>query len=336
MKSKFSSLILNIFKYIRNNIYSRNVGIFLIFLFLSAVFWLLTQLEENYVTTVSYPVKYTNPPPNKVFVGDLPSRLELEIEGNGFKLMEYKIGKEIMPIELNISSSILSPGDEEDKLKYYIPTNSVRSKVTQQLGSSVDILDISPDSLFFEFAEQGEKKVPLKPDLSYELGAQLMLNDRVELTPDSITISGPDKIIDTITSVNTQHENVGVINKDFSFITGLEKVHSRVDYSTEQVRVFIPVERFTEGKLEKEINVKNEPDSVLVRTFPKNVNITYLVGLSNYDKIMPELFKVSVNYSQVKEGKNRLDVSVEKAPEYLKSYSFSPESVDYIIEKKDD
>ncbi len=336
MKSKFSSLLLNVFKYIRNNIYSRNVGVFLIFLFLSSVFWLLNQLEENYVTTIAYPVKYTNPPPNKVFVGDLPPRLELEIEGDGFKLMEYKIGKEIMPIELSINSYSLSPHDEEDKLKYYITTNSVKPRINQQLGSSVEILDISPDSLFFEFAEQSNKKVPVKPDISYELGTQLMLKGGVELSPDSITISGPNKIIDTIHSLNTKHEEIGVINKDFTFITAIEKVHSRVDYSTDQVSVFIPIERFTEGKIEKEINVKNEPDSIEVRTFPRNVNITYLVGLSNYDKIIPELFKVNVDYAQVKEGENRLDVYVEKAPDYLKSYSYSPKSVDYIIEKKDD
>ena len=257
MKSKFSSLLINLYKYIRNNIYSKNVGIFLIFLFLSSVFWLLNQLEENYVTTVAYPVKYTNPPPNKVFVGELPSRVKLEIEGDGFKLMEYKIGKEIMPIELDINSYALNPTDKQGKLNYYITTNSVKAQVSQQFGSSVKILDISPDSLFFEFAEQGNKKVPVKPDISYELGTQLMLKGGIELSPDSISISGPDKIIDTITSVNTKHEDIGIINKDFTFITGLEKVHPRVDYSTEQVRVSIPVERFTEGKLKKDINVKN-------------------------------------------------------------------------------
>ena len=336
MKSNFSSLLLNVFKYIRNNIYSKNVGVFLIFLLLSSVFWLLNQLEENYVTTVAYPVKYTNPPPKKVFVGELPSRVNLEIEGDGFKLLEYKIGKEIMPIELDINSYALTPNDKQGRLNYYITTNSVKTQISQQLGSSVRILDISPDSLFFAFAESSNRKVPVKPDLSYELGTQLMLKGGMELSPDSITISGPDKIIDTINSVNTKKEEIGVINKDFSFITGIEKIHTRVDYSTKQVRVFIPVERFTEGRLEKAINVKNEPDSIQVRTFPKNVNITYLVGLSNYDKIIPQLFKVSVNYSQVKEGKKRLDVYVEKAPEYLKSYSYSPESVDYIIEKKND
>jgi len=336
VKSNFSSLLLNVLKYIRNNIYSKNVGIFLIFLFLSSVFWLLNQLEENYVTSVAYPVKYTNPPPNKVFVGELPSRVKLEIEGDGFKIMEYKIGKEIMPIELDVNSYALSPNDKQGRLDYYITTNSVKTQISKQLGSSVNILDISPDSLFFEFAEQSKRKVPVKPDISYELGTQLMLKGGIELSPDSITVSGPDKIIDTIHSVKTKKEEIGVINKDFSFITGLEEIHTRVDYSTKQTRVFIPVERFTEGNLEKKINVKNEPDSIQVRTFPRNVNITYLVGLSNYDKIIPQLFKVNVNYSQVTEGKKRLDVYVEKAPEYLKSYSYSPESVDYIIEKKDD
>jgi YbbR domain-containing protein len=336
VKTYFSNLVSNISKFLRNNIYRKDVGVFLIFLFLSSVFWLLNQLEDNYVTTVNYPVKYINPPPDKVFVGELPSRLELEVEGTGFRLMEYKIGKELMPVELNINSYSLEPSEDRNSLKYFIATNSIKSQISQQFSSAVKILDISPDSLFFEFAEEAKRKVPIEPNFSYELAPQLMLQGGIELSPDSVIISGPDKILDTINFVKTKYEELGEIKRDYSFVASLKRTHPRLNYSTRNINVTLPVESFTEGKLEKEILVTNEPDSLEVRTFPKNVDITYLVGLSNYDKVIPELFKVSVSYSQVKQGKERLDVTVEKAPEYLKSYTYSPQSVDYIIEKKND
>jgi YbbR domain-containing protein len=336
VKTYFSNLFSGIGKVIRNNIYRKNVGVFFIFLFLATVFWLLNQLEDRYVTNVNYPVKYINPPPDKVFVGELPPRLELKVEGTGFRLMEYKIGKEIMPVELNINSYPLQPSEDRNSLKYFIATNSIKSRISQQFSSSVKILDISPDSLFFEFAEKSKKKVPVRPDFSYKLAPQLMLKDGIKLSPDSVTITGPDKILDTISFVKTKHEELGELSRDFSFVTSLKSTHRRVQFSSGRINVTLPVESFTEEKLEKEIIVKNEPDSLQVRTFPKSIDITYLVGLSNYEKVIPELFKVSVSYSQVEQGKERLDVTVDKAPEYIKSYSYSPQSVDYIIEKKND
>ena len=336
MKALFSNLFQIISKYIRTQIYSKNVVVFLVFLFLSTIFWLLNQLDDEYVTTVAYPVNYTNPPHNKVFVGELPSRLNLEIQGEGFRLLEYKIGKELMPIELNINTYALRPSNDRQSLKYYITTNSARTRIAQQFSSAVQIIDISPDSLFFEFSEKATRKVPIRPNISYNLGQQLMLKSTINIEPDSTEISGPNKIIDTINYIQTRHEALGVVNQTLSFVTSIKPPHSRVNCAAKQVSVTLPVEKFTEGKVRKQIIVKNKPDSILVRTFPKMVNITYLVGLSNYEKVIPELFKVVVPYSQVEGGKENLDVKIENAPGYLKSYSYSPKQVDYIIEKKND
>jgi YbbR domain-containing protein len=96
------------------------------------------------------------------------------------------------------------------------------------------------------------------------------------------------------------------------------------------------VEQYTEGTLKKDIVVRNSPDSVVLRIFPSTVNITYLVGLSNYEEVIPELFKVYVDYRDTWADRDQLRVYVEKAPEYLKSYTFRPQEVDYIIEKKHD
>ena len=90
--------------YIKKFRYNRNVGVFLIFLLLSTFFWFLNELENEYVTNITYPIKYENPPQDKMFVGNMPSYLELEIKGTGFKLLEYKLGKEMMPIEFEVTS----------------------------------------------------------------------------------------------------------------------------------------------------------------------------------------------------------------------------------------
>lgn len=333
MNSRLSHIYTKFLFVVKKLRYSRNVGVFLFFLLIATIFWFLNELENVYVTTIAYPVKYTEAPPGKIIANKLPEHLDLKIEGTGFKILEYQISKNITPLEIKINQANL---ENQKDSHYYMLTHTIQSTILQGLGSEINIVDITPDTLHFHFAEKINKKVPVVSKLDYNLGQQLMLKNNIEITPDSITLSGPNTIIDTINAVPTQTRNIGVINNSFSGEIELKKLHSEIQYSETKVNVNIPVEQFTEGEIRKEISIVNCPDSILLRIFPSYVQIKYLVGLSNYENVIPELFKVTVDYEDIKKQQEKLPVKVESSPEYLKSYSYTPKNVDYIIEKKDD
>lgn len=335
MKLNFNTLR-TFFKSFKASHYKKNLGVFFIFLIISTVLWFLNELEDTYVTRIDYPVQFTRFPRDKVVVGELPSSLELKVSGQGFKLLEYKLAKNLSPLSLQISSYNLKHQSRANSLVYYIPARSVRPKITQQLGSNMEILDIVPDTLFFEFTDRASKKVPLDANIKYSLGKQMMLKGNISITPDSIEISGPQSVLDTVDTVMTKFKEFADLTSTIETTVDLKKVHKQVEYSNKQVKLLIPLEQYTEGTLKKEIVVRNSPDSLIVRTFPNSVNITYLVGLSNYEKVIPELFKVYVDYEGAMENKEQLNVLVEKTPGYLRSYSYRPQKVDYIIEKKND
>jgi YbbR domain-containing protein len=319
-------------KALRNN---RRLGIFLIFLALSTIFWFLTQLEEVYVTRISYPVEYQDMPEDKIVVGNLPSHMRLEIRGQGFKLLEYKFSNELNPLILHINSYNLQALEDDDSPRYYIVTQSTATRIAQQLSQEVEILDIKPDTLFFEFAEKINKKVPVQPSLQYTFARQMMLGGTIQIEPDSVTITGPNSVLDTIFQIPTHAKTYTDLQRTVHASIALEKPHEQVELSTRRVELTIPVEQYTEGEVQKDVQVINVPDSVVVKTFPQNVTITYLVGLSQYQKVIPELFRVVADYQDIKEGGGQLKVEVMKAPDYLKSYSYNPREVDYIIEKKE-
>ncbi|MFO8233953.1 MAG: hypothetical protein R6U04_00920 [Bacteroidales bacterium] len=333
MKLTLSNIFVRLRVLAKNLRYNRNVGIFLFFLLISTIFWFLNELDNVYVTRISYPVKYTDPPQDKIIAEELPSKLKLKIEGTGFKILEYQLGKKLAPIEISIRSSNLNM---ETDSKYYLLTQSIQSTILQELSSEINILDISPDTLQFHFAEKISKTVPVVSNMEYELGQQLMLKNNISIDPDSIIVSGPNTIIDTIDSVKTKNTKLGIINNSFKTTLELEDIHSEVQYSAQKVDITIPVEQYTEGKLRKEIEIKNCPDSIILRIFPSYVQIKYIVGLSNYENVIPELFKVNVDYNETQTENEKLPVKVESSPDYLKSYSYTPHHVDYIIEKKDD
>jgi YbbR domain-containing protein len=334
VKLNFSQLG-KFFKHLQTTRYKKDLGIFLIFLLISTIFWFLNQLEDQYVTRIFYPIKYTDYPDDKVLVGEIPSKLELEVEGQGFELLEYKVDN-LSPLLLQISTYDLKSQGEGNSLLYYIAAENIKPRIAQQLSSNMKIIDISPDTLFFEFANRIKKRVPVEPNIRYSFGRQMMLKEDISIEPDSIEVSGPESVLDTVEAVRTQFRNYSDLTSDVTATLQLEKLHNQVEFSTPRVRLKIPVEQYTEGTLKKDIVVRNSPDSVVLRIFPSTVNITYLVGLSNYEEVIPELFKVYVDYRDTWADRDQLRVYVEKAPEYLKSYTFRPQEVDYIIEKKHD
>jgi len=322
--------VLEFIKSLRHN---RKVGVFLIFVVLSFMFWFLTQLEQIYVTRISYPVEYQDMPEDKLVVGHLPEQIDLEVRGQGFQLLEYKFFHVLNPLVLHLDAYNIQE-ENTDKPRHFIVTRKAAPRISQQLSQEVEILNITPDTLFFEFSERISRRVPVEPNLSYSFANQMMLRDGIQIEPDSVNISGPGSVVDTIDQVYTQSRSFQNLEKTVHTTLALKKNHDQLELSTLQVRLTIPVEQYTEGEVEKEIFVENEPDSLVVRTFPKSVTITYLVGLSRYEQVIPELFRAVVDYRDVKEGEEHLRVEIVKAPGYLKSYSYAPQEVEYIIEKK--
>ena len=322
--------VLEFLKTLRHN---RKVGVFLIFVVLSAIFWFLTQLEEVYVTSISYPVEYQDMPEDKIVVGHLPEKIDLEVRGQGFQLLEYKFSNKLNPLILHLEAYNMQE-EKTDTPRHFIVTQKATPRISQQLSQEVEILNITPDTLFFEFAEKISKRVPVHPNITYGFAKQMMLKDGIQIEPDSVNISGPSSVLDTIDRIYTRSRSFQNLQKTVHTSVQLKKSHKQMELATRQVRLTIPVEQYTEGEVEKQLIVENVPDSLVVRTFPKTISITYLVGLSRYEQVIPELFRAIVDYRDVEEGKEQLRVQIDKAPDYLKSYSYAPREVDYIIEKK--
>jgi len=317
----------------KNILADRRLMIFLFFVVLSTIFWLLNQLEEEYETKISLPVRYTDFPSDKILVNDLPEYFDLTVKAHGFKLLEYKISNKFLPYSINVNSLTLRIHSESDYVKLYALTRLIKDDVEKKLSSELQIISIKPDTLYFNFAERIFKKVPVVSQLNAVPATQYMIQDKIFFNPDSITISGANPIIDTIHQVYTEKKDLLDLDSEFNKEIQLQKIKN-VDFSEDEIDVTIKVEKFTEGTQNIKLNVINVPDSIVLRTFPNRVSVSYFVALSHYDKVLPQLFEAIVDYNKIESQNNKLDVQIVNQPDYIKSLRYSPRSVEYIIEKK--
>ncbi len=332
MKPVLYTRLSGYYKRIRQRL-DRNFFIFLFFLFLSGLFWLLNELNKESISDITYPVRYNNLDSRKILVNEVPNSLILKVQAPGYTLLKSKLSPRLIPINLDMRSYLLRQ-NEMLSSDYFLLTKDLHGRFTRRLASDIKILEIQPDTIFFQFDSVIYKKVPVVADISYSLLRQFMLRDEIRTTPDSMGMTGPGKILDTLQYINTVHESYQELNNTVQQEIKLVRI-PKITYDQKEVLMTIPVEQFTEANLRIPIETVHVPDSIILKTFPNQVSLTCIAGLSDYEKLSAHLFRVEVNFESIDFSLgDKLKVNIVSSPEFVQSIRIYPIYVDFIIENK--
>ena len=302
---------------------------FVLFFIFSIVFWFMTKLSKEYDTTIEYPVSYINLVKDKLLQEAPTEMIKIHVKTTGFKL----ISATFFPSELKVDVSNLYRKSSTD---YYLLLTQQKLAIQKQMKTGVEIDFFINDSIFLNLGKLRNKKVPVKPLLDFTYLTGFELNGDVTIIPDSIIISGPESILDTIDFVSTKLLQKNKLNQSINQTIDIDRYSSDVNLKFQQnnVKIIANVEKYTEGILEVPFEVFNLPKNNIINTFPKVVKVTYKVALSNFNKIDPNSFSIQCDY-QVSQ-KNNLSYLipnlVEKSP-MVKYVRMSPMKIDYIINK---
>lgn len=314
---------------------NKKLVIYAFFVVLATIFWFLNALSKEYTTTVTYPVDYVNFPKDKVLINELPAHLTLKVNADGFDLLRYKMSTSFLPITFNVNAFTDNRMEQGVTLKYQLPTSHIKDRISQQISSKINLLSVSPDTLVFKFSNVVHRKVAVKADLKLNFEKQFMLSGSVGVDPDSVIVSGPSIVVDTIPWVLTRNMEFSQLTRSTKRNVSLEYIKG-LEFTPKRVVVHIPVEQFTESDKRVNIEIENLPDSLRMRLFPNKIKVSYLVGLNRYETITKDQFRVVVDYpsSENPQEGNLLKVRIVQYPNYLKNVRFYPPNVEYIIEKK--
>jgi len=313
--------------------FGRDTVIFLFFLALSTIFWLFNQLSKDTTASLSFPVRFKNSVPNRVILNDLPDHLILQVKGLGYTLMKYKLKPRLRSLGVDIRSFPLRPLRTDNNREFYLLTSYLRGMVNDQLGQSLDVTAIRPDTLYFVFDSLVKRKLLVLPDIKITLARQFIYKCPIHVEPDSVMVSGPAGILDTLENLYTEHAEFIDVAESFEKTLPV-RLQKKVKVSVRKVKIKVQVEQFTEAEFQIPVEKINVPDSVKLFLFPSTVKVTFHVGLSRYRKVLPEFFTARVDYRDiVKDRSGKIKVYLSRKPEYIESVRFDPERVEYLIEK---
>lgn len=311
----------------------RNVIVFLVFLVISTGFWFLNALRKEYTATLSYPVKLVNVPKGKMLPEDFKSRIEIKVRAGGFVILRYQLSNTFLPLTFDVSEMNATSSGNQDGV--FAVTKEEQDRIVGQLSPGMELIEVKPDTLFVPLIQTSTEKLPVRitADLGFE--KQFLQSGNIIIEPDSVELTGPRNIVDTMKFAYGNKLTFENLSDTVSTMVPL-KLPAQVKSPVKKVLATIPVEPFTELNLRVPLKIHGLPDSLRIKTFPSEIQVSFRVGMSKYESISENQFQAIVDVTNVfaDERPNRLKVRLDRVPKHIESLSFSPIFVEYLLEKK--
>lgn len=299
----------------------------MLFLLLATLFWSLIKLSKEYIAEVEFELAYSDIPNNKLIQNEPDKKVKLTLKTVGFKLLNYEFKKRVLDYSL---TEIERKGGS----MYFSETRSNTNYLQAQLSAETVVLNIEPDTLFFDLGVKRSKKVPVISQMDFQFKTGFSFVGDVVLSPSEINISGPEKVIDTINEVYTVKDELNDISETFEYTVSLASPNDVVVLSEEAVVVKGEVDKITDGSYNLPFKVVNLPRDVIISTYPKEVKVVYQVALKDYNKIPENSFRVQCDYKQTED--NNLDYLIPKLvdkPEIITNVKIIPNKIEFLIKK---
>lgn len=298
---------------------------FLVFLVISTAAWFLVKLSEDYTTQTSFRLQLTDAPTDQWISSDEQS-VKMSLNVDGFHVLRYKMIREPKRVVTIALSDV--PYRQENGDTYSFSSQYVAEKIADRLNISASDITMNDAMIYFNMSPLKSKVVPIVLRSDIKTQRQFGLYGIPTLEPASVTIYGPDEIIDTVRSVHTELLSRTNVGESFNASVGLDLLDGKIHSNTTEVNATFEIDKFTEMDVEVPIKMT---DSLKMRFFPETMSVKCLVAMRDYASISPESFNVSVDKQQLKAMQPLLDVSLASWPPTVQILSTHPDKVEYLI-----
>lgn len=296
---------------------------------ISFLILLVTKLSETYVETIPFTITYKNLPETNVITLDTIPKLSVTLSTHGFNLLSYYFYNKTYELDFDNNSYI------KDNNYIWLAKEGMYS-LRQQLGPTVKIVAVKPDTLRLPFGIMSAKLVPVVLNSNINFAPGYDSREGLRLSPDSIKVIGAKEELEKIDHINTKPLNLDRVKSDVDMTVGLEFENDfkRLKLSEDKIAISATIEKFTEGVLEIPVTILNLPKDVEINYFPKQIKVSYYLSLNDYKEVKPLDFKIECNYEEViTSGNSFFTPKLVVHSEKVKSSKMKQNKVEYIIVK---
>jgi len=315
---------------IRSFLFSRANKEFLLFLFflaISASFWLLMTLNENYEQEVVFSVRITNVPKDIMLTSDEVDTIRVTINDKGTQLIGYLYDEGKRQLTVNFQNYNRGNGTG------FVPSADLQKLIRKKLSQSARITAVKGEGIHLYYNTGASKRVPVRwsgrvtPEHMYYLS-------NVEYTPDSITIYASERMLDSIKTVLTEPLNYTGFRDTLSIDCRLRKIKG-VKMVPDHLSINFYTDVLTEESIDNiPVTGINLPEDKVLRIFPSRVSVSFVTGVNNYRNIKASDFIVVADYNEIKNHpSDKCNLYLRHIPSGISRATLLTTQADYLIEQ---
>ncbi|HEY2581371.1 MAG TPA: YbbR-like domain-containing protein [Mucilaginibacter sp.] len=304
----------------------RRVSAFFTCLVLAIIAWMVTVLSNPYKYVVKEVLTFKNAPQKRAYHHLQSDTVDATVNGTGWEMLFSKMSIQNKSITVDLRTL---------ENKNYVVLSNQLDAINNRKEVSQQITGFNPDTLYFDFSNRKEKKVPVHLISALRYGHQFSQSGNATVKPSYVIINGPGDVINRITEWKTDTLKMDSVGETISSLLALQPVkEGNLNVYPKSVQVTIPVDEFTEKTLLIPVRLINNSGGDNVKIFPQKVKVTFTTSLKRYAETDEDFFEATANLDLWRNsGYKVLPVILSKIPQYCKIVKIAPANIDFIIKK---
>ena len=283
----------------------RDVLMFMLFLFISAVLWGVLALNEEEQYDLRMPVRITHVPDSVTLLSKGPDALTVNLRARGTQLLKMSLGD---TPGVNIDFRVYRSGE------YMHLSNAELKALARNASGGSQVSVLYPDSISIPFTTHPGFKLPVRANVQATPGPRASLSGRPRVAPDSVKLyalgghlpSGVDYINTEALSLEAVE---GQQTRRLRLLPppGTRAIPDSVDVTIEAEPLIMKRRRVV-------IEPVNVPANIKLITFPAQIEVMYMVPMSAYTNSDPH-FRVIADYRRISRKRSKIRLRLTDVPQ---------------------
>lgn len=260
------------------------ITVYVISVVLALFLWSYVNLNREFIIELPIDIELESLAKEKALIEELPYQAFIKVRGEGWQLLS--LYNNPPKVDLNIEN------DQEIDLQVRL-SNEIKKY------GLLTLEQVSPAEIQPKLSQNITKRVPVVADFQLELEREFYPISQLQITPDSLEISGAVELINAIEFIKTVPTTLKNVQQNLNFRLGL-LAPDLVNLNTNVVEVKQQIAQFTEAEKEVEVRILDVPNDLNVVLNPRTIKVRFDVPLTDFKKVDGiQAFAARIKYSDL-------------------------------------
>jgi hypothetical protein len=314
-------------KTVKNPFKNSKLKAFIVFLFFASVFWMLIKFSKQDVASVVATISYVNIPQGFILKENTIQDFSFNVNATRFEFLGYVFNKPNIKIDVGTYFNKTTNTAKVDGA-------ALEKLILKQVVNGGFVTQLSLPELTFTLEQLSFKKVPVvgQISISYDVGFDGMSPKQIK--PDSVTITGSKKMLDTIFSINTSPLELKDISASFAQDVSLQSwPNTPLTISPKQVTISQEVSEYSQKILIVAVTMLNQPSQSNFKLLPASIRVAFNVPVAQFNQIVSTDFTIICDYNARDAEDNFMIPLVTQMPANITGVEMETKKIDLLIFK---